>query len=150
MNNYIQYFQTFLHTAFALYFGHESEYASLRDIPLPEGEWLASIIGEEPEPEEQVVLMLALMPHISPQALDLFFIRDKNLDRPYTEFGGWRGTSHTGFLPTAETAAFILSIGDPVHWGKHQTAGALRMVDRSPETSPSGLTRSLLALPDTC
>ena len=114
MNNYIQYFQTFLHTAFALYFGHESEYASLRDIPLPEGEWLASIIGEEPEPEEQVVLMLALMPHISPQALDLFFIRDKNLDRPYTEFGGWRGTSHTGFLPTAETAAFILSIGDPV------------------------------------
>lgn len=59
--------------------------------------------------EEDTVLLLALMPHISPETLDLFFIRDKDLDRPYTEFGGWRGISHSGFLPTGQTAVFLLT-----------------------------------------
>ncbi len=57
---------------------------------------------------EQLVLMLGLMPHIHPETLDLFFIRNKELDRPYTEFGGWQGISHNGFLPTGQTVQFLL------------------------------------------
>ena len=53
--------------------------------------------------------MLALMPHVCPQILDIFFVQNKNFDRPYTEFGGWKGLSHSGFLPTGETVAFILA-----------------------------------------
>lgn len=108
----IQSFQSLLHTAFSLYFKHESEYSSLREIPL-DGDGLAALTGRELTWEEKVVLLLALMPHIYPQALDLFFIQNKELDRPYTEFGGWKGISHSGFLPTGETAVFLLGIDNP-------------------------------------
>ncbi len=59
--------------------------------------------------DERIVLILALLPHIRPQVLDLLFVRNKNLDRGFAEFGGWHGKSHGGFLPTGETAAFILA-----------------------------------------
>lgn len=105
----ISNFLLFLHTAFSLYFKQESEYTSLREIPLP-GDGLSALTGRELTREEHIVLLLALMPHIHPQALDLFFIQNKELDRHYTEFGGWKGNSHSGFLPTGETAAFLLAI----------------------------------------
>lgn len=108
------FFSHLLHTSLSHFLGQESEYTHIQDIPLPESDWLSSLMdGQEVSFEEQVVLLLALMPHISPQTLDLFFLQNKELDRPYTEFGGWRGTSHQGFLPTGETAAFILSVDDP-------------------------------------
>jgi AAA+ superfamily predicted ATPase len=44
--------------------------------------------------------------------LDLFFVRNKNLDRGFTEFGGWQGKQHGGFLPTGETAMFLAECGD--------------------------------------
>lgn len=64
--------------------------------------------------EERLVLILALIPHIRPQALDTFFMRNTTLDRGFTEFGGWKGMSHGGFLPTAETAAFLIA-GEDIH-----------------------------------
>ncbi|WP_165021232.1 AAA family ATPase [Dysgonomonas sp. ZJ279] len=105
------YFSYLLHTTLSHFLGQESNYTHIQDIPLPESDWLSSLIGEqEMSFDEQVVLLLALMPHTSPQTLDPLFLQNKKLDRPYTEFGGWRGTSHQGFLPTGETAAFILSV----------------------------------------
>lgn len=62
--------------------------------------------------EERLILVLALLPHLCPQALDSFFLNNKVLGRPYTEFGGWHGKSHSGFLPTCETALFLLAGGD--------------------------------------
>jgi adenylate kinase family enzyme len=112
MHNTIIYFQTVLHNAFAIHFAQESRYATLREIPLPEKDGFEEALGKEISWEERAVLLLALMPHLSPQSLDLFFIQNKDLDHPYTEFGGWKGTSHNGFLPTGETAAFLLSVDD--------------------------------------
>ena len=62
--------------------------------------------------DERLVLTLALLPHLCPQALDSFFLNNKLLGRPYTEFGGWHGKSHSGFLPTCETALFLLAGND--------------------------------------
>lgn len=62
--------------------------------------------------DERLVLTLALLPHLCPQALDSFFLNNKLLGRPYTEFGGWHGKSHSGFLPTCETALFLLAGDD--------------------------------------
>jgi len=62
--------------------------------------------------DERLVLVLALLPHVRPQALDTLFIRNKHLERGYTEFGGWKGQHHGGFLPTGETAAFLLAGND--------------------------------------
>ena len=59
--------------------------------------------------DERLVLILALIPHVRPQLLDLFFLQNKILGRPYTEFGGIPGKVHSGFLPTCETASFVLA-----------------------------------------
>lgn len=61
---------------------------------------------------ERLLLVLALVPHVRPQALDMLFLRNRNLDRGFTEFGGWKGKTHGGFLPTCETAAFLLAGND--------------------------------------
>jgi hypothetical protein len=58
---------------------------------------------------ERVIMMLALIPHVKPQVLDVFFSRNSVYNKEFTEFGGFKGNIHQGFLPTAETAAFILA-----------------------------------------
>ena len=76
----------------------------------PRNGWMEAVTGQtDTNFEERIVIMLALMPHICPQILDIFFVQNKNFDRQYTEFGGWKGLSHGGFLPTGETASFILA-----------------------------------------
>ncbi len=58
--------------------------------------------------EERIVLSLALVPHIKPHALDIFFIENTNTKRRYSEFGGIVGQNHLGFIPTGETAVFLI------------------------------------------
>lgn len=41
--------------------------------------------------QEWTVVMLALIPHVCPQILGIFFVQNKNLDCQETEFGGWKG-----------------------------------------------------------
>ncbi|HMC98661.1 MAG TPA: ATP-binding protein, partial [Ferruginibacter sp.] len=43
------------------------------------------------------------------QLLDVFFIKNADYDRGFTEFGGIKGQSHSGFIPTGETISFILA-----------------------------------------
>ena len=113
-----QYFQCILHTSLALYFQQTCKYQTIYGISWPEDQELLRLVKREQLSfEERVVLLLALMPHLCPQLLDIFFINNKDLDRPYTEFGGWKGLSHGGFLPTGETAAFILAGND---WEKRK------------------------------
>jgi ATPase family associated with various cellular activities (AAA) len=62
-------------------------------------------------PQVRLLLVLALAPAIAPQILDIFLHRPA--DREYlTEFGGVKGTAHRGFLPTGETALFLLAGND--------------------------------------
>src|SRR3954447_16185213 len=61
---------------------------------------------------ERLVLMLALLPHIRPEVLDPLLIRSEALQRRFTEFGGLAGGEHAGFLPTQQTALFLLAGGD--------------------------------------
>ncbi len=58
--------------------------------------------------EERTILLLAMAPHIRPQILDVFFTQNKELNRGFAEFGGVQGRAHGGFLPTVETALFVL------------------------------------------
>lgn len=59
--------------------------------------------------DERLLFTLCLIPHVRPQLLDIFLSPSPTTNRAYTEFGGWKGKSHTGFLPTAETAVFLLA-----------------------------------------
>ncbi|MFZ4699115.1 MAG: ATP-binding protein [Candidatus Methylumidiphilus sp.] len=62
--------------------------------------------------EERLVFILALTPHIRPQLLDGFFKPNEALGRGRTEYGGIQGRTHGGFLPTGETALFLLAGDD--------------------------------------
>lgn len=62
--------------------------------------------------QERLAVSLALLPHLRPQLLDVFLQRNERLNRGYTEFGGFQGKAHGGFLPTAETLVFIAAGND--------------------------------------
>jgi hypothetical protein len=61
---------------------------------------------------ERLVVLLALIPHIRPQLLDVLWISNETTGRGFTEFGGLRSNGHGGFIPTGETAMFILAGDD--------------------------------------
>ncbi len=61
---------------------------------------------------ERLVLLLALIPHVRPQLLDVLWSKNQTIGRGFTEFGGVQGAIHGGFLPTGETAAFLLAGDD--------------------------------------
>ena len=85
MHELISWFQQVLTVSIQLYFQQECEVSSLTEINIPSGKELNDITGmseNEITPDEKVVLMLALMPHLCPQILDIFFVNNKNFDRP--------------------------------------------------------------------
>lgn len=110
LHAHIDWFNQMLTVAIQIYFRQGCEYSSIEKVIPPDDRWLEDITNRPKITfSERVIIMLALMPHICPQALDIFFVQNKDFDRQYTEFGGWKGLSHGGFLPTGETASFILA-----------------------------------------
>ncbi len=59
--------------------------------------------------EERLVLLLALIPHIRPQLLDVLLTRNDATNGRFSEFGGSTTASRGGFVPTGETAVFLLA-----------------------------------------
>jgi hypothetical protein len=117
LNAELEWFGQVLETVIKLYFEQDCEHTDVNEIAPPDlsrdASEYASLVGRYAMGfDERIVLVLAMIPHVRPQLLDLLFIRNKNFDRGYTEFGGWQGKHHGGFLPTGETAAFILARQD--------------------------------------
>ena len=111
--SHIDWFSQVLDVSIRNYFHQECAYRSIREVTPPPGYWLETLTGRQTVSlEERIVILLALIPHTSPQTLDILFSLNQNTSRTYTEFGGWKGLSHGGFLPTGETAAFIIAGGD--------------------------------------
>lgn len=63
-------------------------------------------------PEERLVLILALTPHIAPGSLDFLTAKDPATGRTRTEFGGKISSGSKYFLPTADTALMIIAGSD--------------------------------------
>ena len=61
---------------------------------------------------ERTAIVLALVPHIRPRLLDIFFVKNKSFDRKFTEFGGIYNGPEGDFTPSGETLAFILAGDD--------------------------------------
>ena len=58
---------------------------------------------------ERFLIVLALVPHLRPELMDMLFVKNPATDRPFTELGGQKGASHNGYLPTGETAFFLIA-----------------------------------------
>ena len=65
-------------------------------------------------PEEIIVLLLALAPHVRPAFFDPIISHSLAESGDFPQIGGTRGKQSRGFLPTGETALFILA-GDNLH-----------------------------------
>ncbi len=108
-----------LEARISLYFEQPVKWSDVRQISPPDlvgdtSEFAQLVTRYDMSFDERVLLILALLPHIRPQALDMLFIQNKNLERGFAEFGGRRGDAHGGFLPTLETAAFVVAGHDLV------------------------------------
>jgi len=103
--------------AIKLYFNRECSCRDVREIPPPSltrspSAYAQMVCEHSMTFEERAALILALAPHLRPQALDPFLIRNAALDRSFTEFGGSPIGPNEGFRPTLETASFILAGAD--------------------------------------
>lgn len=110
----ITWFNQVMHARFRNHFESEKQSDRVEDISPPDlrnnSSAYARIVNElDFKSDERIILILAMLPHIRPQALNLFFIHQKDSGRCYAEFGGWKGKNHAGFLPTCETAIFLLA-----------------------------------------
>ncbi|HEY5512615.1 MAG TPA: ATP-binding protein [Geomonas sp.] len=111
-----------------------------------EDSFLAKFIAlHRPSHEEFLVLLLALMPHLTPGFLSNIIASHLPEGGDLPEFGGVKAANHRGILPTGETAQFIVA-GDDLerrlevqrmlsgaHWfaGKH-----ILWLDAVPEGDP--------------
>ena len=116
LNNEMAWLTRVIYASFKLYFRNPCEYKSLDEIVPPvydSSSPFAQLIRKYNFSfDERLALALALAPHIDSKLLDIFFRKNPNTDRNYSEFGGLKGTHHNGFLPTGETLAFILAGDD--------------------------------------
>ena len=67
------------------------------------------VANHQPDYEEFVVLMLALIPNLKPGFFDKLIAGHLPDGGDFPEFGGVRGDNHRGLLPTGETAQWILA-----------------------------------------
>jgi AAA+ superfamily predicted ATPase len=102
-------------TRFKLYFGQESPVSSVFDFPPPDlsesgSPYAQFLLHHQASVAERLMLVMALVPHIRPRQLDIFFTRNPTYDRSFTEFGGIQNPSGE-FIPTGETILFLLDDG---------------------------------------
>ncbi len=79
------------------------------DVSGKEDSYARFITDNQLSAEERLILILALAPHLQPASLDILFTTNQTTGRPYSEFGGGANTNHKGFIPTIETALFLLA-----------------------------------------
>jgi hypothetical protein len=110
----LQWFTQVLDTSFKLYFGQESEFQRVSDIPPPSlhptgSAYARIVLHHQMTFAERLCFILALVPHIRPRMLDIFYTKNKTFDRKFTEFGGIRLGADGDFFPTGETLIFLLA-----------------------------------------
>lgn len=110
----LQWLNLVINTRMSLYWGKTRDYKTIYDIEPPDltndTSYYAQVVTHyQMNFDERIILVLSLVPHVQPQLLDVFFVKNADYDRGFTELGGIKGKNHSGFIPTGETAAFILA-----------------------------------------
>lgn len=108
-----------LQTRIQLHFQQDTPYQSIDELRPPDlstfgGSYATFVQNQQLNTAERLVLILALAPHLKPEALDVFLTKNEHYDRRFSEFGGLLLEGHLGVIPTAETAMFLLAGDDLV------------------------------------
>ncbi len=113
----LTYLTEVIHARLHHYFQSEHAGELPENIPLPifngRTDPFSSFLREHTLNKEELwILLIALAPNVQPDFFDFIHYSMPN-EGDYPQLGGVRGKQHRGFLPTGETALFILSGGDP-------------------------------------
>ena len=95
--------------------GHEAHWMdiALPDLSEDDSPYAKSVTEWNLNTYERLVLVLSIAPHISPEVLDIFFGKNQLYDRGFTEVGGVMDKNHSGFIPTGQTACFLITATNP-------------------------------------
>lgn len=110
----LEWFLKVINTRIKLHFGQECDYRDVFEIEPPsigaDDSTYGNLINHyRLSFAERIIFILCLIPHIKPQLLDIFLTTNKETGRQVTEFGGLKDPQTGLFIPTAETALFILA-----------------------------------------
>lgn len=113
----LNWFAQVLDTRLKLYFKtetNEDTVVSIFDITPPNlshsNSYYAQLLRQHRfSCSERLAILLAIIPHIRPQLLDVLWTKNEIIERGFTEFGGLQGNNHGGFIPTGETLFFLLA-----------------------------------------
>lgn len=108
----LEWLRRFIHARCAQHFNEATADPLPPPPPLPKrscGGYADTLRSLEASAEMRLVLLLALAPHLAPELLDPLLLENRVTARRFTEFGGWLSGGHSGFLPTVETALFLLA-----------------------------------------
>jgi len=78
-----------------------------------EGSYAGFIISNNLDQPERLLLALSLAPYVDPALLDVLAVKNSAHDKKFAEFGG-KYSGSDAFIPTVETALFILA-GNDLH-----------------------------------
>jgi ATPase family protein associated with various cellular activities (AAA) len=111
----LEWFANVLEARLKAYFNREAVAKQHFYLPPPtldgRSPYAAFIRQHQLDPRIRLIILLALIPHVRPQLLDVLWTRNETTQRSFSEFGGAHA-SQGGFLPTGETAAFLLAGDD--------------------------------------
>ena len=110
----LRYLTQVIQARLASYFKQEIPYLRLEDIPRPAPNGVRSaytdfLRAHDLSFEEHVIMLLALAPHLQPDFFDEAISPALPQAGDFPQIGGVRGKQFRGFLPTGETALFILA-----------------------------------------
>ncbi|PLX14919.1 MAG: AAA family ATPase [Salinivirgaceae bacterium] len=114
IENEIQWFTQVLEKRFNIYFEKERDSDTVLDCEPPNLKENKSIYASIVKDNDlgfydRIAIIITLIPIMRPQVLDAFFVKNSLYDRAFSEFGGVKGSTFNGFIPTGETLAFILA-----------------------------------------
>ncbi len=111
LNRELEWLNKVITYRFAEYFKHSEQYSFpiAPDLSLDDSFYASVIIRHEIDEMTRLIILIALAPHLRPAVFDIFFTKNEQFDRVFAEFGGVKGEKHNGFMPTGETAAFIIA-----------------------------------------
>lgn len=129
------------------------------DLPEPPALDPASAYGQVVDShrldrDERLTLALALAPHVKPELLDPFLVKNASIDRPFTEFGGRLPQHGGGLEPTGQTATFLVAGADAggrvrarMLFTPDRALRANGLIELSQESQNTGPLNALLSIP---
>ena len=94
----------------SVHFGKAEHYEPPPFVYQQDDSWIGRFVkNQDAGPCEFALLMVALLPHLRPGVFDKLLAEHLPGGGEFPELGGVRGGGHRGFLPTGETAQFVLA-----------------------------------------